>query len=248
MAAQPAVWGAAWRNKLQAVIAIAIAVIALLAALALLYIDRRDTAQVSAYHSASICAEAADAMGSRACRYQGQARIVRTWRDTRLFADVVFDSMPGRAFTTSWPTTNEPDLALLNPGATVDAEIYGGKVTRLAGQRTVDNPENVPNDLWHLSVFFAILGIPLLGFSVQMVRAAWGEQPSVAPRPASSGLSNRVRYLILAAVFLVPGTPVSVYLVMNARSGIELAYRAITGVALLAIGVSFAWRAWRKSK
>jgi hypothetical protein len=161
---------------------------------------------------------------------------------------VQFDSMPGRTLSTSWPTTHEPDLALVNPGATVDAEIYGGKVAQLAGQHTVDNPENVPKNLWELSAFFAILGMPLLGISVQMARAAWREQPIGTPRPAFSGLSNRSRYAILAAVFLVIGTPLTVFLLINARSTVELAYRAVTGIVLLAIGLSLAWTAWRQPK
>jgi hypothetical protein len=49
-------------------------------------------------------------------------------------------------------------------------------------------------------------------------------------------------------LFLVVGTPISVYIVINARSGVELVYRAITGGALLAIGVSVAWRAWGQPK
>ncbi len=251
MAAQPAVWGAAWR-KLQAAIGIAIAVFALVAALVVLYLDRLDTAQVSAYHSASSCAAPADAMGSQACRYQGQARLVRTWRDTRLYAEVTFDSMPGRTLETNWPTTHEPDPASVEPGATVDAEIYGGKVTQLAGQHTVDNPENVPKDLWVLSVFFGVLGLPALFLGWQTARSAWRPQamvvPASTPESTPTQLAARTRYAIFAGLFLLVGTPISVYIVINARSGFELAYRAITGVVLFAIGVSLAWRAWHQPK
>ena len=59
-----------------------------------------------------------------------------------------------------------------------------------------------------------------------------------------SQLSARSRYLIFAAVFLLLGTPLTVILLINARSGFELAYRAITGIVLFAIGVRLAWVAW----
>jgi hypothetical protein len=58
-------------------------------------------------------------------------------------------------------------------------------------------------------------------------------------------MSARSRYAIIAAVFLVAGTPMTVFLAINARSGFELAYRLIAGIVLLAIGIRFAWVAWR---
>jgi hypothetical protein len=248
MAAQPAVWGASWRNKLQAVLFIAIAVIGLVTALVLLYFDRHDAAELSAYSSARVCAAPADAIGSETCRYEGQARVVSTRRDTLLYALVAFDSMPGRTFNTSWPAKTEPDVALLSPGATIDAEVWNGKVTKLGGTITVDNPENVPADLWKLSAFFAVLCIPLLVVGGLAARSAWRDQASVVPGVPASTLpqqSARWRYAILAGIFLVIGTPLSVFLLISARSGIELAYRAIAGIALLAIGVRLAWVAWR---
>jgi hypothetical protein len=248
MAGQPAIWGAAWRNKLQAVLMVAIAVIGLVAALVLVYFDRHDAAEISAYNSASLCAAPADAIGSETCRYEGQANIVSTNRDTRLYAVVAFDSMPGRTFSTSWPTKTEPDIAVLSPGAAIDAEVWNGKITKLGGTRTVDSPENVPMGLWELSAFFAVLGLPLLVFGGLTARSAWRNQASVVPvvpAPTSIPLSARSRYVIIAAVFLLTGTPLTVTLLINARSGIELAYRAITGIVLFAIGVRFAWLAWR---
>ncbi len=248
MAAQPAVWGASWRNKLQAVLAIAIAVIGLVTALVLLYFDRHDAAEISAYNSASVCAGPADAIGSETCRYEGQANVVSTRRDTRLYAVIAFDSMPGRTFTTSWPTKTEPNLALLSPATTIDAEVWNGKIAKLGGTRTVDSPDNVPMGLWELSAFFGVLCLPLLFFGGQMARSAWRDQAGALPVvPASTPiqLSARSRNLILATLFLVIGTPLSVFLLIHARSGIELAYRAIAGVALFAIGVRLAWVAWR---
>jgi hypothetical protein len=50
---------------------------------------------------------------------------------------------------------------------------------------------------------------------------------------------------LLALIFGVVGLPLSVFLIIHARSGFELAYRAITGVVLLVIAANLAWRAWR---
>jgi hypothetical protein len=248
MAAQPAVWGASWRNKLQAVIAIAVGVISLVTGLVALYFDRHNAAEISAYNAAGECATPANATGSEACRYEGLANIVSTGRDTRLFAVIAFDSMPGRTFITSWPTNTEPDITFLTPGAPIDAEVWNGKITKLGGTRTVDSPENVPMGLWELTVFFTVFGVPLLLIGERMARSAWREGSSLVPLvPASTPmrLSARSRNVILATVFLVIGTPLTFFLLINTRSGFELAYRAITGIALFAIGARFAWLAWR---
>jgi hypothetical protein len=251
MAAQPTARGASWRSKLQAVLFIAIAVIGLVAALILLYFDRHDAAEISAYNSASVCAAPADAIGSETCRYEGQANVLSTRKDIRLYAVVAFDSMPGRTFSTSWPTKSEPDLALLSPGAKIDAEVWNGKITKLGGTLTVDSPENVPMELWELAAFLTVLCLPLLIFGGLTARSAWRDQMSVVPVvPASTRtrLSTRSRNAILATVFLVIGTPLSVFLLINARSGIELAYRAIAGIALFAIGARLALLARRTQR
>lgn len=248
MAAQPAAWDASSRKKLLAVLVVAIAVLGLISALVLLYLDRHDAAEISAYNSAHVCAAPADAIGSETCRYEGQATVVSTRRDIRLYAVVAFDSMPGRTIGTSWPTDTEPDLALLSPGSTISAEVWNGKITKLAGTRTVDSPENVPMGLWELSAFLAIMGLPLLVFGGLTARSAWRDQAGlvpVVPASAPAQLSARSRYAILAAVFLVIGTPFTAFLLLNARSGIELAYRAIAGIALVVIGVRLTWIAWR---
>lgn len=247
MAAQPAVWGASWRNKLQALLVIAIAIVGLVTALVLLYIEWHAAAEVSAYKSAGVCAAPAGALGSDACRYEGQATIVSTRRDIRLYAVVAFASIPGRSFTTSWPTQTEPDLALLSPGATVDAEIWNNKITKLGGIRTVDGPEDLPN-LWQASAFLLVTGLPLLVWGGLLARTAWRDQANVVSMVADSKLaklSARPRNAILATIFLILGTPVSVYLMFNSHSGLEFVYRVITAIVLLAIGLSFAWTAWR---
>lgn len=182
------------------------------------------------------------------CRYGGQAKLVSIRRDKWVSAVVTFDSLPGRLFSTSWAAKAEPDIALLTPGASIDAEVWNGKITKLGGVRTADSPYSVPSGLWELTLFFTLLGLPLLVFGVRAVRSAGREQGSVVPVATASTLtqlSPRSRYAIFAALFLVAGTPMTVFLLTHARSGFELAYRAIAGVVLFAIGVSLAWRAWQ---
>ena len=113
----------------------------------------------------------------------------------------------------------------------------------------MDNPEDVPMGLWAISAFFAVLCLPLLFFGWQMARSAWRAQAGVVTMlPASTPvqLSARSRNAILATIFLFIGTPLSVLLLIHVRSGVELVYRTIAGIALFAIGVRLAWVAWRK--
>jgi hypothetical protein len=248
MADQPPVWGASWRNKVQAVMVISVAVIGLVIGLVALYFDRHDTAEISAYASSSACAAPADAIGSETCRYAGQATLVSTRQDTRLFAVVTFASTPGRTFSTSWPLNTEPDHSTLSPGAAIAAELWNGKITKLGGVRTVDNPQNVPSGLWELTAFFTVLGVPLLVIGWQLARKAWREEAATSPAPSAplfARLSTSSRYAIVAAIFLVLGLPVNVFLIATARSGVELAYRVLTAVVLLAIVLYLARAAWR---
>src|SRR5260370_1446792 len=89
--------------------------------------------------------------------------------------------------------------------------------------------ENVPMGLWELSAFLAVMCLPLVVWGGLMARTAWRDQTSVAPLvpgPTPTKLSARSRNVILAAIFLVIGTPLSVLLLINARSGLGLAYLA----------------------
>jgi hypothetical protein len=153
--------------------ALIIAVLGLLTCVVLVIFDVRDSGLISAYRSASNCSSPSDALNSDACRFQGQVLVVSTSRQTRLEAVVSFDSLPGRTFSTSFPTNDEPDSSALKAGATVAGELWGGKVTRLAGKATVDDPEGYPTSaLLEIAAFLAILSLPLLALGVWLARAA----------------------------------------------------------------------------
>jgi membrane protease YdiL (CAAX protease family) len=53
------------------------------------------------------------------------------------------------------------------------------------------------------------------------------------------------RLALVAVFFVVVGLPLTIFLMDHARSGAELAYRAVTGVVLLVIAASLAWRGLR---
>lgn len=167
-------WGAAWRNKAQAALAIAVGLITIVAALVLLFFYFRDSGLIASYRSASSCATAGDAVAGDGCRYEGQARVLSVSRHDRLEAVVSFDSLPGRTFSTSFPNSDEPDSTALKVGATANGELWAGKVTQLAGKGTLDDPEPYPTTpLLVMAAILGVVGLVILFLSGQLARAAW---------------------------------------------------------------------------
>jgi hypothetical protein len=154
------------------VMALIIAGLGLLACVVLIFFDVRDSGLISAHRSASTCSSSSDALNSDRCSFEGQAQVVSTSRQTRLEAVVSFESLPGRTFSTSFPTNDEPDSSALKAGATVAGELWNGKVTRLAGKATVDDPEGYPTSaLLEIAAFLAVLSMTLLAIGVWLARA-----------------------------------------------------------------------------
>lgn len=171
----PASSGAPWRGKPQAVVFVVFGVLSLLTALVLVVFDIRDTGFISAYRAAPTCSSPADAVSGDSCRFQGAAQVVSASTDTGHKTVVSFPSVPGRTFTTFFPTGAEPDSTTLQAGGTAQAELWSGKVTRLAGKATNDNPEGYPTSgLLELAAFFAIVGLPLLIIGISFGRSAFG--------------------------------------------------------------------------
>ncbi len=167
-------WGAAWRKKAQAALAIAGGVFGVALALFLLVTYIRNSSDLAAYTSASTCACINEAVNAQSCRYEGQARVLSTSRPVRLQAQVAFDSLPGRTFTASFVVANEPDSTVLKVGGTVAAELWNGKVTRLAGKTSDDDPELDTTTPYLVGA--AILGVwaaVVLVLGGLLARAAW---------------------------------------------------------------------------
>jgi hypothetical protein len=98
--------------------------------------------------------------------------VLSTSRQTRLEAVVSFESLPGRTFSTSFPTNDEPDSSALKAGASVAGELWNGKVTRLAGKATVDDPVGYPTSaLVEIAALLAVLSLPLLAIGIWLARS-----------------------------------------------------------------------------
>jgi hypothetical protein len=160
------------RNKVQAVMALVIAGLGLLTCVVLIFFDVRDSGLITAYQAASGCSSPSDALNTDKCRFRGQALVISTSRQTRLEAVVSFESLAGRTFSTSFPTSDEPDSSALKAGASVAGELWNGKVTRLAEKATVDDPEGYPTSaLLEIAAFFAVLSVPLLAIGIWLARS-----------------------------------------------------------------------------
>lgn len=176
-ATRAAPWGAAWRNKAQAALAIAVGVICLGNAAFFLYQDLRNTGDMAAYQSATACASANDAVIRSNCRYEGQARVLSTSRPVRLEVNVAFESLPGRTYTASFVVRNEPDSAALKPGGTVAAELWNGQVTRLAGKTSDADPElDTTTPYLITALISAALAMLVFFLAAPLVRAAWQQK------------------------------------------------------------------------
>jgi len=165
---------AARQSRAQAKYAIGLGAFVLVFAAAAFILYLHYSGDISAYESASSCASPGDALQGQACVYKGQARVLSTGRHDRLEAVVEFDSLPAHTFGTSFPNNNEPSSTALTAGTTTDGEIWAGKVTRLAGKPTVDNPEAHPATPYlEFAVGFLVGGLVILGLSAGLARVAW---------------------------------------------------------------------------
>lgn len=133
-----------------------------------------NSSDLAAYSSASTCASINDAVTGRACRDEGQARVLGTSRPVRLQVQVAFDSLPGRNFTASFVVSNEPDSAALKAGGTVAAELWNGKVTRLAGKTSDADPVlDTTTPFLITAAILGVWGVLVIFLGGWLARAAW---------------------------------------------------------------------------
>ena len=131
---------------------------------------------VTAYQSTPACAAPADAVTSD-CRYAGPAQVLGTSRTDQLRATVRFAAIPGNTFVARFPKDNEPSSSALTTGANADAELWSGKVSRLAGHPTSDNPESTsPDSILPIGWFFLVGAMVVFGMSVGLARVNWRVQ------------------------------------------------------------------------
>ena len=165
---------AAWRKKVQAALAIAIGLAVVTLGFFFLDLYLNNSRDIAAYDSASTCASINDAVDGRSCRYEGQARVLGTSRPVRLQVQVAFDSLPGRTFTASFVVANEPDTTALKVGGTVAAELWNGKVTRLAGKTSDDDPGLDTTTPFLITAWISVvLGLIVIVLGALLARVAW---------------------------------------------------------------------------
>jgi hypothetical protein len=167
-------WGAAWRNKVVAAVLVLVGLLGLSSGVVLVVLSRSYAGDLSAYDASPQCAPPSAALLSRNCRYSGQAAVTSVHRDKFLDAVVAFAALPGRSFSTSFPTDHEPSADALKAGGTAVAVLWNGRIRELAGQPTVDNPQNRPIEPFrNLSLLFGLAGVVVLVGGVFQGRAAW---------------------------------------------------------------------------
>lgn len=127
-------------------------------------------AAIGAYEATAACASPADAT-STDCRYAGAATVLSSSRTDQLRATVRFDALPDRTFTARFPSDGEPGPGALIAGAATDAELWSGKVSRLAGKPTSDNPESTsPASFLPVGWFLLTGALAIFGLSVGLAR------------------------------------------------------------------------------
>ncbi|HEV2475259.1 MAG TPA: hypothetical protein VGX22_01875 [Candidatus Dormibacteraeota bacterium] len=170
-------WGAAWRRKAQAALAIAVGAITIVNAAFFLYQYLRNTRDIAAYQSATACASANDAVNGSTCRYEGQARVLSTSRPVRLEVHVAFESLPGRTFSASFIVRNEPDSTALKFGGAIAAELWNGQITRLAGKPSDADPElDTTTPFLITALISAALALLVFFLAIPLARAAWRQK------------------------------------------------------------------------
>jgi hypothetical protein len=168
---------AASRRRAQAVYAIGIGGMGLVAAAAAFILYVHYSGEIGAYQSAPSCALSTEALQGQACVYRGPAKVLSTDRHDGLEVVVEFDSLPARTFNSSFPSNNEPSSTALSVGITAEGEIWAGKLTRLAGKSTVDNPESHPAQpyLEYAGIFVAG-ALVILILAGGLARQAWRQK------------------------------------------------------------------------
>ena len=177
MTGTPPPWGAAWRNKAQVAFALAVGVIAVGNGIFFLVMYLGNNSDVAAYTSASACASPTDALSGRGCRYEGQSRVISTSRPVRLEVTVAFDGLPGRTFTASFTVLNEPDSTSLKVGRSVAAELWNGKVTRIEGKTSADDPETFTTTPYLIIAGFSgMFAVVIFALAIPLASQVWRQK------------------------------------------------------------------------
>lgn len=95
----------------------------------------------SAYDAAPVCVSTGDVSS---CRFQGPARIVRTYTDkSNQAVDVAFDQLGGRVVSADLDPNYPVEWQRWKAEDVVDAELWRGRLTTVGGGRTTSNPDSL---------------------------------------------------------------------------------------------------------
>jgi hypothetical protein len=110
------------------------------------YLDRMYSKQTAAYDAAAVCSSATEIAD---CRFQGEATIVRKANHTdssgSFSVDVSFSQLGGKTVTGDLDTAYQLQWQSWQQGATVNAELWQGLLTKVGSVPTLSNPDLLPN-------------------------------------------------------------------------------------------------------
>jgi hypothetical protein len=164
---------APWRFKLQSALSLAVGLIAVGAGVVGIYLQLQNGGEQMAFHSAAVCSTPQTAATSQSCSYTGPATVTGNHRDVRIFIDLTFDALPGRTFATSFSTKREPPSNSVSAGVSQTAQLWNGKVTKVAGVGTADDPDYLQANAIPAALVFVVVGLGISIWATFMVRRAW---------------------------------------------------------------------------
>ena len=161
-------------------VGLALGILTVGAGCTVIYLSTRNDA-LAAYNSAPACASLGEVEAGRQCRITAPATITLVTFDSST-TDVYF-SFAGQ-YTPSSPAMLSDGIVVsqnLDVGTQVPVEVWGDRVTRIAGTATADNPVNDP-----LPESLRIIGVLLvvIGFAIPLTPKLWDRLPKSSPGTA----------------------------------------------------------------
>jgi hypothetical protein len=150
-----------------------VAVGGLVAGLLLVYSGIRNSAELTAYRSASACTSPSDALTGEGCIYTGPATVTGSRRPQKLSVDLAFSGLTGSSFTATFATDREPSQDSVSTGSTATAELWNGHVTKVAGVGTVDDPDYFAMNNLVPGIILGLVSLVAAWWGIGFVRIAW---------------------------------------------------------------------------
>jgi hypothetical protein len=170
------------------IVGLVISIPAVSAGCAAIYLSTFNSA-LNAYNSAPRCASLGEAEAGKDCRISEPATITQVRRDGDT-ADIYF-GLPG-PYIPSSPARLPAGVVVSGTvavGAEVPIEVWGYRVTKIAGVTTADNPENDPRPV-NLRITGALLAV--LGCATALALMMWRRFPASSPDMSPIAVSDAI--------------------------------------------------------